>query len=137
MSPTFGVSSDPLQKQMGSSSKGPSKMFAPGGRNPAPPDPMQDPNASSEGGMGSAATGYVTAQELPPEKRQCSDCKYFDGQSACSNPSVQADPEVNGQVQPDGCCNLIETASAGSQESDNDDPGAIAQSPEDSSSAFA
>jgi hypothetical protein len=64
---------------------------------------MDDPNA----GIGSAQSGYATPDNGPFE---CANCIHFDGQGACDNPQVQSDPEVNGQVDAEGCCNLFKPA---------------------------
>lgn len=131
-------------------------MFAPQGRDssttPMSPesgagpldaeDPSTQQTDTDDQGMGSQASGYVTSQELPADQRSCSSCLHFDGQSQCSNPQVVADPEVQGKVEPDGCCNLIRIADAGAgPETQDDEAGELGtgtvNTGEDSSSAFA
>lgn len=69
----------------------------------APNMEMEGENAS----MGSPATGYVSASELPPDQRNCGACVHFDGQGNCNQPEVIADPDVQGKVEADGCCDYV------------------------------
>jgi hypothetical protein len=74
---------------------------------------------SSDSGVGTKATGFVTAAELPPEDRRCDRCKFMVNGS-CTNKQVMNDPDIpdreqrlqpNGtiRVAPDECCNLVES----------------------------
>lgn len=64
-------------------------------------------------GIGSAQSGYAGPEKGPFE---CSNCIHFDGQNKCDNPQVVSDPEVNGQVEAEGCCNLFSPATGGDDE---------------------
>lgn len=79
------------------------------------PQPADDPNA----GIGSAQSGYATPDDGPFE---CGNCVHFDGESKCDNPQVVADPEVSGQVEAEGCCNLFRPEQEGG-ESDEEEQG--------------
>jgi hypothetical protein len=81
----------------------------------APPMGGDDPNA----GIGSAAAGYAGPENGPFE---CSNCTHFTAPNQCDNPQVQSDPEVNGQVEPEGCCNLFKP---GAQEPEEEETQAI------------
>jgi hypothetical protein len=59
---------------------------------------------SDEQGIGSAQAGYATPENGPFE---CSNCVHFDGQASCDNSQVISDPEVQGKVDPEGCCNFF------------------------------
>ncbi|HEX3156787.1 MAG TPA: hypothetical protein VHV32_19315 [Candidatus Angelobacter sp.] len=59
-----------------------------------------------EPGDGTAQAGYVTPDLGPFE---CENCIHFDGQSQCNHPTVQGDPEVQGNVEPEGCCNFFKS----------------------------
>ena len=75
-------------------------------RGPAPESgPSQD--ADAEPGDGTAASGYVTPDLGPFE---CENCQHFNPPGECNHPTVQADPEVQGQVEPEGCCNYFKSA---------------------------
>jgi len=71
-----------------------------------PPQPAMQPQAA-EPPSGSAATGYATPDLGPFE---CENCIYFQAPGTCSNPQVVSDPEVQGQVDPEACCNLFTSA---------------------------
>jgi hypothetical protein len=77
-------------------------------RGPAPaqaaPQPQQ---GDDQQGDGTQASGYVTPDLGPFE---CENCIHFDGQSRCNHPQVISDPEVQGQVDPEGCCNFFKSA---------------------------
>jgi hypothetical protein len=76
-------------------------------------------------GIGTAQAGYATPENGPFE---CGNCVHFDGKSACDNPQVQQDPEVQGQVDPEGCCNLFRPAGGSGEdeeEGSGEDEGAI------------
>lgn len=86
-----------------------------------------DPNA----GIGSAQSGYATPDNGPFE---CENCIHFQPPNACDNPQVVTDPEVNGKVEPEGCCNLFSPAGnetpggeeEESEEHEHGEPGAVA-----------
>lgn len=76
---------------------------------PIVPDQQDDGDPGDESGdinapIGSKATGYAGPDEGP---FSCSNCVHFDGNSSCDNPKVIADPEVQGSVDPNGCCNYF------------------------------
>lgn len=79
-------------------------------------------------GIGSAQSGYATPDNGPFE---CANCIHFDGQNKCDNPQVVADPEVNGQVEAEGCCNLFSPGGeeSGGEEEGEADTGAISVEP--------
>jgi hypothetical protein len=62
------------------------------------PEPQQD---------GTQASGYATPDLGPFE---CENCVKFQPPNQCGDPRVQADPEVQGQVDPEGCCNFFQSA---------------------------
>jgi hypothetical protein len=77
------------------------------------PQPM--PQADGDPGDqqdGTQASGYVTPDLGPFE---CENCAKFQPPSQCGDPRVQADPEVQGQVDPEGCCNFFQSAHNESQ----------------------
>lgn len=61
---------------------------------------------------GTAASGYAMPDLGPFE---CENCQKFQPPSQCSDPRVQQDPEVQGQVDPQGCCNFFQSAHNESQ----------------------
>jgi hypothetical protein len=67
---------------------------------------------------GTAASGYATPDLGPFE---CENCKKYDpqGQPPCQDPRVQADPEVKGQVDAEGCCNFFKSAHNESQQEEH------------------
>jgi hypothetical protein len=73
---------------------------------PQPADSGADMTKPAEG-IGSAQSGYATPDNGPFE---CGNCIHFDGTNKCDNPQVVSDPEVNGQVEAEGCCNLFSPA---------------------------
>lgn len=75
-----------------------------------------------DAGIGSAQSGYARPEEGPFE---CSNCVHFDGQSACNQSQVVSDPEVQGQVDPEGCCNFFRPSGNESQEQEHGETGAI------------
>jgi hypothetical protein len=84
------------------------------------PAPMPQADGAGDGadqaddaGIGSAQSGYAGPENGPFE---CSNCIHFDGQGTCDNPQVQSDPEVQGKVEAEGCCNLFNPAQAGGDE---------------------
>ena len=56
---------------------------------------------------GTQASGYVTPDLGPFE---CENCQKFTPPGTCQDPHVQNDPEVQGQVDPQGCCNFFKSA---------------------------
>jgi len=83
-------------------------------------DPNADPNSDPNAGIGSTQAGYAGPENGPFE---CGNCVHFDGQSKCDNPQVVSDPEVNGQVEEDGCCNFFSPAQHEGDESAEEDEG--------------
>lgn len=83
------------------------------GAAPPAPDPKQDE------GIGSKLTGYAPPNMGP---FSCANCVHFDGQGSCDNQQVVADPEVNGAVEADGCCNLFNPSKGGDTGADNASP---------------
>lgn len=78
----------------------------------AAPTPPTDPqmNDSDDQGIGSKESGYAGPDMGP---FSCANCSHFDGQGSCDNEKVMADPEVNGKVEADGCCNLFRPGDEG------------------------
>lgn len=68
--------------------------------------PVTD-HGDAEPGDGTQLSGYVTPDLGPFE---CENCQHFTAPSSCSHPFVIADPEVNGQVDAEGCCNYFKSA---------------------------
>jgi hypothetical protein len=68
-----------------------------------------DPGAQQDG---TQASGYVTPDLGPFE---CENCTKFSAPNQCQEPRVQSDPEVQGQVDPQGCCNFFQSAHNESQ----------------------
>lgn len=86
-------------------------------RGPAPAAaPAPAPAPAESQADGTAATGYATPDLGPFE---CDNCVHFDGTSRCDNPDVINDPEVQGNVDAEGCCNLFKSAHKESQESEH------------------
>jgi hypothetical protein len=75
---------------------------------PRVPEHGGDPG-ETEPGDGSKQSGYAGPQFAP---FSCSNCTHFDGQGSCDHPQVQSDPEVNGQVESEGCCNFFKSKTA-------------------------
>jgi hypothetical protein len=65
---------------------------------------------------GTAASGYVTPDLGPFE---CANCTKFQEPSTCTDSHVVNDPEVNGQVDPEGCCNYFQSSHKENQESEH------------------
>lgn len=87
--------------------------------NAAPlPTPPAVPAPDNDEGIGSKLTGYAPPNMGP---FSCSNCVHFDGSGSCDNQQVVADPEVNGAVEADGCCNLFNPSKG---DNDADDAGA-------------
>ncbi len=97
---------------------------------PQPDESGADLTKPAEG-IGSAQSGYATPDNGPFE---CENCIHFQPPNACDNPQVVSDPEVNGQVEPEGCCNLFSPAgneTPGGEEDESEEheqgePGAVA-----------
>jgi hypothetical protein len=73
---------------------------------PIPPTPEAPPHGGQDdaAGIGSALSGYATPDNGPFE---CGNCVHFQAPNTCDNPQVVSDPEVGGQVEAEGCCNLF------------------------------
>lgn len=82
-------------------------------RGPAPPTPptLPTPQLPQQGG-----SGYQPPDQGPFE---CDNCIHFDGQGRCDKPEVIADPQVQGNVEPEGCCNFFESAHSESQDQEH------------------
>src|ERR1700737_2940317 len=85
----------------------------------APPEAMggdqmaADPMAQqSDPGDGTQQSGYVTPDLGPFEWENCT---HFEAPNRCNHPEVVSDPEVNGNVEASGCCNLFKSAGQESQ----------------------
>lgn len=78
-------------------------MTSKSGAAPTPPSASPMGDADDEG-IGSKETGYAGPDMGP---FSCANCMHFDGQGSCDNEKVMADPEVNGKVDAEGCCNLF------------------------------
>ena len=70
-----------------------------------PQQPQADPTQQPPDG--SAQSGYVTPDLGPFE---CENCINFQPPNQCNQPQVVSDPEVNGQVDPEGCCDFFTSA---------------------------
>jgi hypothetical protein len=88
------------------------------GRHMGAPVPVPQPQESGANlvkpaeGIGSAQSGYATPDNGPFE---CENCIHFQAPNACDNPQVVSDPEVNGEVEPEGCCNLFSPLKPGGE----------------------
>lgn len=72
--------------------------------------PAQQPtDDDANAGIGSAQSGYATPDNGPFE---CENCIHFNEPNQCDHPQLVSDPEVNGQVDPEGCCNLFHPSGA-------------------------
>lgn len=83
--------------------------------------PQPAPNApdQSQPSGGSQLVGYMGPDEGPFE---CHNCTFFQGDEGpgqCTNPKVQQDPDVNGQVDSEGCCNEFNSAHNETQEQEH------------------
>lgn len=67
-------------------------------------------------GVGSAQSGYAGPDAGPFE---CGNCIHFEEPNRCNHPQVMSDPEVNGQVEEEGCCNFFSTAGKETQEQEH------------------
>ena len=61
-------------------------------------------------------SGYKQPDEGPFE---CENCMNFQPPNQCSDPRVQADPQVQGQVDPQGVCNFFSSAHNETQEEEH------------------
>lgn len=78
------------------------------GAQPQPqPQPLVQLGDDPNKGDGTAQSGYATPDLGPFE---CENCQHFQEPNSCNHPEVQSDPEVNGQVDPEGCCNYFKSA---------------------------
>lgn len=75
--------------------------------------PAGNSSSDAEPGDGTALAGYVTPDLGPFE---CENCVHFTAPSTCDHAVVIADPEVNGQVDPEGCCNYFKSGHIETQE---------------------
>ena len=79
--------------------------------------PVQDVQQAPSGApSGTQQSGYVTPDLGPFE---CENCVHFQPPSECNQPEVVSDPEVGGQVDPQGCCNFFESAHNETQEQEH------------------
>lgn len=76
------------------------------------PTPTATAQQGGDQGDGTAQSGYATPDFGPFE---CENCTHFDGQGKCDHPQVISDPEVQGNVDAEGCCNLFKSAHSESQ----------------------
>jgi hypothetical protein len=67
-------------------------------------------------GDGTAQSGYVTPDLGPFE---CENCVHFQPPGQCDHPQVTSDPEVQGKVDPESCCNFFKSAHRQSQEQEH------------------
>ena len=74
-------------------------------RGPQPPLVQMGGTANQQDGT--KASGYATPDLGPFE---CENCQKFQPPNTCGDPRVQQDPEVQGQVDPQGCCNFFQSA---------------------------
>jgi hypothetical protein len=92
------------------------------------PSPAPQPTESGanlvapQEGVGSVQSGYATPDMGPFE---CGNCIHFQAPNACDHPQVVSDPEVNGQVEEDGCCNLFRPAEQAEESEETQETGAI------------
>lgn len=91
------------------------------GKPMAPPVPAPVPQADGDGGEelkgdGSAQSGYAEPQLGPFE---CHNCVHFQDPGRCNHPQVESDPEVEGMVDPEGCCNFFKSSGRESQEQEH------------------
>lgn len=68
---------------------------------------LRGPQMDTQKGDGTAMSGYVTPDLGPFE---CENCTHFQPSNRCDHPQVIADPEVQGQVDAEGCCNFFHSA---------------------------
>jgi hypothetical protein len=86
----------------------------------APPEAMEQQPQQSEPGDGTQQSGYVMPDLGPFE---CENCTHFEAPNRCNHPEVVADPEVNGNVEAEGCCNFFKSAGQESQAEEHSDSG--------------
>lgn len=85
------------------------------------PQPVSQPDGfagDSEKGDGTAQAGYATPDLGPFE---CENCVHFQPPNQCDHPQVISDPEVQGNVDPEGCCNFFKSAHNETQEEEHDE----------------
>lgn len=90
---------------------------------PGAPMPTPTPLDSATGGEpgdGTVSSGYVTPDLGPFE---CENCIHFEAPGSCNHPTVVSDPEVQGNVDPEGCCNFFKSAHSESQEEEHSEGG--------------
>ena len=83
-----------------------------------PPLVKLGPESATPQGDGSQQSGYAGPEFGPFE---CENCAHFEPPSECNHPQVVSDPEVNGQVDPEGCCNFFQSAHNETQEEEHGD----------------
>lgn len=79
-------------------------------------DALRGPAATPqavEPGDGTQRSGYVPPQLGPFE---CENCQHFEAPNRCNHPTIVSDPEVQGNVEAEGCCNFFKSAGNQSQE---------------------
>jgi hypothetical protein len=76
------------------------------------PIAQADGDSGEEKGDGTQQSGYVTPDLGPFE---CENCVHFEQPTTCNHPEVVNDPEVQGQVEAEGCCNFFKSAHNESQ----------------------
>lgn len=88
---------------------------------PAPDESGADMTKPQEG-VGSAQAGYAGPENGPFE---CENCIHFDGQGSCDHPQVVTDPEVQGKVDAEGCCNFFSPSGNETQEEEHNEGSAV------------
>jgi hypothetical protein len=78
-----------------------------------PGDPAQQ---QTDQPSGSAQSGYATPDLGPFE---CDNCVHFEAPNRCNQSQVVSDPEVQGNVDAEGCCNLFTSAHKESQQEEH------------------
>jgi len=83
----------------------------------ARPMPQGDGDGGEdEKGDGTAQSGYVTPDLGPFE---CENCMHFTAPTTCDHPEVISDPEVQGQVEAEACCNFFKSAHKETQQEEH------------------